>query len=98
MTKNKHRNNAKVDAAFHEVFTDKPKTVDTSKSKEGQRKQMVAIALSKARAAGAHIPKGGSTPLSPDSKKGSALLNDREANIAAKKEFKRRASGKNKSF
>ena len=36
------------EAAFHEVFTDKPKTVDTSKSAKGQRKQMIAIALSKA--------------------------------------------------
>lgn len=92
----KHRNNSKVESAFHEVFHNKPKTVDTSKSKEGQRKQMVAIALSKARAAGAHIPKGGTTPLSPDSLKGSALLKDRNDNLAAKKNF--RASGKTKSF
>jgi hypothetical protein len=34
--------------AFHEVFHDKPSTVDTSKSAKGQRKQMIAIALSKA--------------------------------------------------
>lgn len=34
--------------AFHEVFTNKPSTVDTSKSAAGQRKQMIAIALSKA--------------------------------------------------
>jgi len=34
--------------AFHDVFTNKPSTVDTSKSKSGQRKQMIAIALSKA--------------------------------------------------
>ena len=34
--------------AFHEVFTNKPSTVDTSKSAKGQRKQMIAIALSKA--------------------------------------------------
>lgn len=56
---------SKVSAAFHEVFHNKPKTVDTSKSAEGQRKQMVAIALSKARAAGAKIPKmhqGGIVP------------------------------------
>ena len=43
--------------AFKEVFTNKPKTVDTSKSAAGQRKQMIAISLSKARAAGADIPK-----------------------------------------
>ena len=35
-------------AAFHEVFHNKPKTVDTSKSTKGQRAQMIAIALSKA--------------------------------------------------
>lgn len=35
-------------AAFREVFTNKPRTVDRSKSAEGQRKQMIAIALSKA--------------------------------------------------
>jgi hypothetical protein len=35
-------------AAFHEVFHNKPKTVDTSKSAKGQRAQMIAIALSKA--------------------------------------------------
>jgi hypothetical protein len=35
-------------AAFHEVFHNKPSTVDTSKSAAGQRKQMIAIALSKA--------------------------------------------------
>lgn len=34
--------------AFHEVFHNKPSTVDTSKSASGQRKQMIAIALSKA--------------------------------------------------
>jgi hypothetical protein len=47
----------KVANAFHEVFHNKPSTVDTSKSAPGQRKQMIAIALSKARAAGARIPK-----------------------------------------
>jgi len=36
------------EAAFHEVFHDKPSTVDTTKSAKGQRKQMIAIALSKA--------------------------------------------------
>lgn len=35
-------------AAFHETFTNKPKTVDTTKSASGQKKQMIAIALSKA--------------------------------------------------
>jgi hypothetical protein len=46
-----------VSSAFHEVMHNKPRTVDTSKSAAGQHKQMVAIALSKARAAGARIPK-----------------------------------------
>jgi hypothetical protein len=35
-------------AAFHEVFHNKPSTVDTSKSAKGQKAQMIAIALSKA--------------------------------------------------
>ena len=48
--------NAKVATAFHEVFHNKPRTVDTTKSAGSQRKQMIAIALSKARAAGARIP------------------------------------------
>jgi hypothetical protein len=55
----------KVGQAFHEVFHNKPSTVKKSKSAEGQRKQMVAIALSKARAAGADIPsmqRGGIVP------------------------------------
>lgn len=34
--------------AFKEVFTNTPSTVDKSKSAEGQRKQKIAIALSKA--------------------------------------------------
>ena len=34
--------------AFKEVFTNKPSTVDRTKSAAGQRKQMIAIALSKA--------------------------------------------------
>ena len=46
-----------VESSFHEVFSNKPRTVDTTKSAAGQRKQMVAIALSKARAGGARIPK-----------------------------------------
>lgn len=46
----------KVHSAMSEVFHNKPSTVDKSKSAEGQRKQMVAIGLSKARQAGAKIP------------------------------------------
>ncbi len=36
------------EAAFKEVFTNTPSTVDKTKSAEGQRKQKIAIALSKA--------------------------------------------------
>jgi hypothetical protein len=46
----------KVHSAMSEVFHNKPSTVDKSKSAEGQRKQMVAIGLSKARQVGANIP------------------------------------------
>lgn len=46
-----------VGAAMREVFSNTPSTVDKSKSAAGQRKQKIAIALSKARAAGARIPK-----------------------------------------
>lgn len=44
--------------AFHEVFNNVPKNVrKTGKKGKAKRKMMVAIALSKARAAGADIPK-----------------------------------------
>jgi hypothetical protein len=44
--------------AFHEVFTKVPKNVTkTGKTGKAKNKMMVAIALSKARAAGADIPK-----------------------------------------
>lgn len=45
----KKRRNSAMSRAFKEVFDNPPKTVDKSKSKEGQRKQKVAIALSKVR-------------------------------------------------
>jgi hypothetical protein len=80
----------KVAAAFHEVFHNKPSTVDTSKSAKGQRKQMIAIALSKARQAGAKIPKGGSTTLDRGSMKAEMCLQPAD-NLAAKSAF---ASGK----
>lgn len=80
--------NPKVESAFHEVFTKVPKTVKaTGKTGEAKRKMMVAVALSKARAAGAKIPKGGNTELSPDSMKGCALQHDHKENLAAKAEF-----------
>ena len=47
----------KVAAAFHEVYTKVPKSVKkTGKTGEAKRKMMTAIALSKARAAGASVP------------------------------------------
>ncbi len=48
----------RVQAAFHEVYNKVPKNVKkTGKTGEAKRKMMTAIALSKARAAGAKIPK-----------------------------------------
>lgn len=49
-----------LSAAFDEVYSNPPKVVAQTKKKKGSeaaRKQMVAISLSKARAAGARIPK-----------------------------------------
>lgn len=44
----------RIEQAFHEVFHDVPKNVKaTGKTGTAKRKMMVAIALSKARAAGA---------------------------------------------
>lgn len=46
-----------VDKAFREVMTNEPSTVKKKgRTKEQQHKQKVAIALSKARQAGANIP------------------------------------------
>ena len=79
----------KVGAAFHEVFHNVPKTVKaTGKTGAAKRKMMTAIALSKARAAGANIPKrGGSTVLSSSSMK-YQYLTGRKNNLAAKAKFK----------
>jgi hypothetical protein len=58
---------SKVEAAFHEVFTNEPAVVAQTRKKQGPaqaRKQKIAIALSKARAAGAKIrrrPQGSPT-------------------------------------
>ena len=47
-----------VDAAFHEVFTHEPSTVKRAKvSGARKRKMQIAIALTKARQAGAKIPR-----------------------------------------
>lgn len=81
----------KVAAAFHEVMHNTPKIVKTTARKKGAaqaHKQEIAIALSKARAAGAHIPKkGGNTTLDADSMKYQALAG-RKDNLAEKVRFK----------
>jgi hypothetical protein len=49
-----------VKAAFHEVYHDTPNAVYQTTAKKGEvrgQKQRVAIALSKARASGARIPR-----------------------------------------
>lgn len=49
-----------VSRAFHEVFANVPSTVRRAKvSGARKHKMMVAIALEKARKAGAHIPRKG---------------------------------------
>ncbi len=53
----KTKSDKKVAAAFHEVYAKTPRSVvKTGKTGEAKRKMMTAIALSKARAAGAKIP------------------------------------------
>ena len=50
-----------LDQAFHEVHHNSPNAVTRTYAKKGEvraEKQRVAIALSKARAKGARIPKG----------------------------------------
>ena len=47
----------KVSEAFHEVYAKTPKTVKaTGKTGKAKQKMLVAVALSKARAAGADVP------------------------------------------
>jgi len=79
----------KVAAAFHEVYNKTPRSVVKSgKTGTAKRKMMTAIALSKARAAGAKIPKkGGNTRLTDTSLKYGGLKG-RNDNLAAKKAFK----------
>jgi hypothetical protein len=60
--------NGKVTAAFHEVYETEPAIVAQTRKKKGPeqaRKQKTAIALSKARAAGATIRRrpSGSGPM-----------------------------------
>lgn len=46
----------KVAEAFHEVHANPPSTLGKNQTKAEREKQMTAIALEKARAAGADIP------------------------------------------
>lgn len=60
--KKETKSNKKVKAAFEEVYSNEPTVVEKTREKKGEtqaKKQKVAIALSKARAAGAKIPKKG---------------------------------------
>ena len=54
---NPSKGKSALQSALREVFTNKPSTVKTSASPQAQRKQMIAIAYSKARASGARLPK-----------------------------------------
>lgn len=59
-TKNEARRRALIDAAFHEVMGQPPARVKQTRRTRGKKaaqKQAVAIALSKARKAGARIPR-----------------------------------------
>lgn len=66
MAKKAKKQDPRVEAAFHEVYEKVPKTVKaTGKTGKAKQKMMTAIALSKARAAGADIPsmqRGGVVP------------------------------------
>jgi Family of unknown function (DUF6496) len=53
MAKKKTKSAKKVARAMHEVFTKKPSTA----TRKGGRKQLIAIALAKARKRGARVPK-----------------------------------------
>lgn len=69
-----HRGKKKVERAFSEVKANEPAIVAQTRRKKGAeaaRKQKIAIALSKARKAGAHIPK-----LAKKSTKGSPAFSD----------------------
>lgn len=56
--KKKAAKDGRVEEAFHEVHAKTPKSVvKTGKTGKAKEKMLTAIALSKARAAGANIPK-----------------------------------------
>jgi hypothetical protein len=56
MAKRKSKSKAAVSKAMREVFNNPPSTAE-AKGKAARRKQLVAIGLSKARRAGARVPK-----------------------------------------
>jgi len=59
MAKTRRRDRSKLQAAFHEVKHNRPAVVSETARKKGSEaahKQEVAIALSKARRAGAAVP------------------------------------------
>jgi hypothetical protein len=65
LAKGKRKSDKIVSKNMREVFTDVPSTVKASASPAAQRKQQIAIALSKSREEGADIPKA------PSKKRGS---------------------------
>ena len=85
---------ARIEKAFHEVYSKVPKTVKaTGKTGEAKRKMMTAVALSKARAAGARIPKmheGGEIPESGayEMKKGERVIPAGQADAKVKIKIK----------
>jgi hypothetical protein len=57
MPAKKSKTDKLVDEAFHEVYTSKPSTLGKNQTKAEERAQLTAIALSKAKAKGAKVPK-----------------------------------------
>lgn len=60
MAKKPTKTEKKVAEAFHEVYESKPSTMGKNQTKAEERSQLTAIALNKARAKGAKVPKKGS--------------------------------------
>jgi hypothetical protein len=56
MAKKQSKSKAKVARAMREVFKHPPKTVKANTA-AGRRRQLVAVALNKARKAGARVPR-----------------------------------------
>ena len=57
MAKKQSKSDKKVAQAFHEVHANPPSTLGKNQTKAEREAQMTAIALSKARKAGADVPK-----------------------------------------